>query len=119
MFGIAQGLVFLLQLLQLVVAEGEVFQLLQLIAEQLMAGALFIAAAGKAFQLAAGLFPALGCQLHLTGQITGAGIFIEQPAVGVGFEQGLVFVLAVNVDQQLAKCLEIALWAGAAIDIGA
>ncbi len=37
--------------------------------------------------------------------------------MGVGLEQGLVFVLAVNVDQQFTECLEVAKGAGRAIDI--
>jgi hypothetical protein len=39
--------------------------------------------------------------------------------VGVGLEQGLVFVLAVDVDQQFAQRLEVAKRAGRAIDVAA
>ena len=37
--------------------------------------------------------------------------------MGIGFQQGLVFVLAVDIDQQFAESLEIAERAGRAIDI--
>jgi hypothetical protein len=39
--------------------------------------------------------------------------------VGVGLEQGLVFVLAVDVDQQFAQRFEIAERAGRAVDVAA
>ncbi|MNI18223.1 hypothetical protein D3C73_716250 [compost metagenome] len=39
--------------------------------------------------------------------------------MGIGLEQGLVFVLAVNVDQQLAQRLEVAKRAGRAVDVAA
>jgi hypothetical protein len=39
--------------------------------------------------------------------------------VGFGFEQRLVFVLAVDVDQQLAEGLEVAHWGGRTVDIAA
>ncbi|MNM66582.1 hypothetical protein D3C81_780750 [compost metagenome] len=77
---------FLLQLLQLVFAQAEVVQFLQLIAQQLMAGALLIAGVGQALQFQAGLVPALGRQLYLAGQVDGAGVLVEQAAVGVGLE---------------------------------
>jgi hypothetical protein len=59
----------------------------------------------ETLQFLAGLAPALGSQLNLAGQVRGAGVFVEQAAVSVGLEQGLVFVLAVDVDQQLAQRL--------------
>ena len=84
-----------------------------------MAGALLVADVGDALQLVACLFPALRCQLHLARQILAAGEFVKQAAVSIGFEQRLMFVLAVNVDQQFAECLEVALGAGGAVDIAA
>ena len=119
LLGIAQGLVLLLQLFQLVVAQGQVLQLFQLVAEQLMTSALFVAAGRQALQFLARLAPALRGQLHLARQFLAAGILVEQAAVGVGFEQRLVLVLAVDVDQQFAEGLEIAQRAGGAVDIAA
>ena len=84
-----------------------------------MACALFITRIGQVFQLLAGLAPALCGQLHLTSEVGGACVFVEQAAVGVGLEQRLVFMLAVNVDQQLAQSLEVALGAWRAIDVAA
>ncbi|MNY25929.1 hypothetical protein D3C86_1597430 [compost metagenome] len=75
--GVGQVLVFLLKLLQLVVAKAKVFQFFELIAEQLMAGALLIAGVGESLQFQAGLAPALGGEVNLAGQIGRAGIFIE------------------------------------------
>ena len=119
MLGVAQGLVFFFQLLQFLLAQRQRFQLLELVAEQLVAGALFVAAAGHPFQLLAGLPPALRGEQYLTGQLAGAGIGIQQAAVGIGLEQRLVFVLAVDVDQQFAERLEVALRTRRAIDVGA
>ena len=84
-----------------------------------MACPLFIARVGQVFQLLAGLAPALCGKLHLTGEVGGACVFVEQAAVGVGLEQRLVFMLAVDVDQQLAQSLEVALGAWRAIDVAA
>ena len=78
---------FLFQLLQLILTKAEVFQLLELVAEQLMPGALFIAGVGKMLQFLTRLAPALGGELYLTGQVGGAGVFVEQAAMGVGFQQ--------------------------------
>ncbi|MNH02020.1 hypothetical protein D3C79_612480 [compost metagenome] len=118
-FGAGQVLVFLLQLLQFVLAQAEVVQFFQLVAEQLVAGALLVARVGQALQLQAGLVPALGCKLYLAGQVDGTGILVKQAAVGVGLEQRLVLMLAVNVNQQLAERLEVAKRAGRAIDVAA
>ncbi|MCY1313271.1 hypothetical protein D9M70_637770 [compost metagenome] len=90
---------FLLQLLQFAFAEAEVFQFFELIAQQLMAGALLITGVGQAFQFLARLAPALGGELNLAGKVGGAGVLVEQAAVSVGLEQGLVFVLAVDINQ--------------------
>ena len=109
----------LLQLRQLIVAEGQIVEFLKLVTEQLMTRALFVAGIGQALQLLTGLAPALGGQLHLARQLLAAGIFIQQAAVGVRFKQGLVFVLVVDVDQQFAKGLEVALGAGRAVDVAA
>jgi hypothetical protein len=76
-FGVGQVLVFLFQLLQLIFAEAKVFQFFELIAEQLMAGALLIAGIGKTFQFLAGLAPALGGQVYLTGKVRRTRVFIE------------------------------------------
>jgi len=78
--------VLLLQVLQFVFTQAKVVQLFQLIAQQLVAGALLIAGVGQPFQLQARLVPALGRQLHLAGQVDGAGVLVEQAAVGVGFQ---------------------------------
>lgn len=86
-FGIGQVLVFEFQLLEFVFAQGEVLQFLQLIAEKLVASPLFIPGIGQALQLLAGLAPVLGSQRYLAGQVGGAGVLVEQAAVGVGFQQ--------------------------------
>ncbi|MCY1459805.1 hypothetical protein D9M71_773090 [compost metagenome] len=99
---------FLFQLLQLVVAEAKVFKLFKLVAEQLMASALLVAGVGQSLKLLVSLAPALGGQVHLAGKVRGAGVFVEQAAMGVGLEQRLMFVLAVDVDQQLTEGLEVA-----------
>ena len=77
---------FLLQLLQLVFAQAEVVQFFQLVAQQLMAGALLIAGVGQALQLQTGLVPALGRQLYLAGQVDGTGVLVEQAPVRVGLQ---------------------------------
>jgi len=59
----------------------------------------------------------LGGELDLAGEVGGAGVFIEQAAMGVGFEQGLVFVLAVDIDQQLAQGFQVTQRAGRAVDV--
>ncbi len=118
-FGIAQRLVLLFQLLQFMLAQRQIFQLFQLIAEQLMASALLVALAGDTLKFIARLLPALRGELHLARQLLAAGVLVEQAAVGVGLEQRLVFVLAVDIDDQLAQCLEVGLRAGAAVDVAA
>lgn len=50
-FSVGQVLVFLLELLQLVFAQAQAFQLFKLIAEQLMTCALFVAGVGETLQL--------------------------------------------------------------------
>ena len=115
LLGVAQGLVLLFQLFQFVVAQGH-FQPFQLVAEQLMTGALLVAG-GQALQFLAGLAPALGGQLHLARQFLAAGVLVEQAAVVSGFEQRLVLVLAVDVDQQLAEGLRSPSGQGCAVDV--
>ena len=110
---------FLLQLFQFVFSQRECLQLFKLIAEQLMARALFVAGVGQVLKLLFGLAPALCRQLHLAGQVGGTGELVEQATMGIGLEQRLVFVLAVDIDQQLAQDLEVALGAGRAVDIAA
>jgi len=119
LLGVGQVLVFLFELLQFVLAEREILQLFQLIAEQLVACALLVAAVAQPFQGLARLPPALRGQLHLARQVLAAAVLVEQAPVGVGLEQRLVLVLAVNVDQQFAQRLEITLRAGCAIDVAA
>ena len=119
MLGIAQLLVLLLQGLQLVVAECQIFQLFKLVAEQLLACALFFTGFAQTLQFVAGLSPALCGELYLAGQLFGACVSVQQAAVGVVFQQRLVFMLAVDVNEQFAKRLEISLGAGAAVDVGA
>ena len=118
-FGVGQVLVFLFQLLQLVFTQAEILQLFQLIAEQLVACALLVAGIRQAFEFLASLPPFLRGQLHLASQVAGTGIFVEQAAMGVGLEQRLVLVLAVDVDQQLTQRLEVAQRAGGAVDVAA
>lgn len=50
-----------------------------------MASALFVTGVGEALKFLAGLAPALCSQLYLSGKVGGAGILVEQAAVGVGF----------------------------------
>ena len=83
-FGVGQVFVFLLQLFQFVLTQRECFQLFKLIAQQLMACALFIARVGQVLKLLLGLAPALCRQLDLPRQVGGAGIFIQQSAVRFG-----------------------------------
>lgn len=90
---------FLLKLFEFGFAKPQAFQFFKLIAEQLMASALLVAGIGESLQLLAGLAPALGGELYLAGEVGSAGIFIEQSTVRVGFQQGLVFMLAVDIDQ--------------------
>lgn len=117
-FGVAQGLLLLLQAFQFVFAEGQVFQFFQLVAEQLVAGALFVAATRQAFEFLAGLLPALRGELHLARQLLAAGVLVEQAPVGLALQQRLVLVLAMDVDQQFAQALQVAQRAGRAVDVG-
>ena len=107
----------LLQVLQLVFAQAQVVQFFELVAEQLVTGPLFVAGIGQALQFEPRLVPALGRHLHLPGQVDGPGVFVEQAPMGIGLEQGLVLVLAVDVDQQLAQGLEVAEGTGRAVDV--
>ncbi|MCY1448556.1 hypothetical protein D9M71_652350 [compost metagenome] len=86
-FGIGQVLVFLFQELQFVLAQAKVVQFFELVAEQLVLRALLIAGIGQPLQFLAGLAPALGGELYLAGEVGGASVFVEQAAVGVGFQQ--------------------------------
>jgi hypothetical protein len=61
---------------------------------------------GIAACLAGGL-PFLPGLMHFAGQRAAAGIGIQQFALGFGFYQRLVGVLAVDVDQKLAQQLEL------------
>ncbi len=110
---------FLFQLFQLGFAQAQAFELFELIAEQLVASALLVAGVGESLQLLARLSPALRGKLYLSGQIGGACVFVEQAAMGVGFQQGLVFMLAMDIDQQLAQGFQVAKGAGRAIDVAA
>ena len=83
MFCVGKVFVFLLQLVQFVVAQSQCLKLLELVAEQLVAGALFITAAAKSLQGLPGLPPALGGQLHLAGKILIAAVLIEQTPVRI------------------------------------
>ena len=78
----------------------------------LMACALFIAGVGQVLQLLPGLAPALCRELNLAGQVGGTGELVEQATVSVGLEQRLVFMLAVDVDEQFAQGFQVALGAG-------
>ena len=100
--GVGQAFMFLFQLLQFIFAQAKVVQLFELIAEQLVTGALLVTGVGQAFQLPAGSTPALGSQLYLTGQVDGARVLVHKATMGVGFQQRLVFVLAMNIDEQFA-----------------
>ncbi len=82
-----------------------------------MASTLFVVGIGKAFQFLAGLAPALSGQLHLTGKVRGASVFIEQAAVRIGLEQRLMLMLTVDINDQFAQGFEVAERAGCAIDI--
>ena len=73
----------------------------------------------KTFQLLPGLTPALCRQLNLPRQIGRACVFVQQTAVGIGLEQGLMLMLAVDIDQQFAKRFQVALRAGRAVDVRA
>ena len=53
------------------------------------------------------------------GQRRGAGVRVEQPALGVGAKQLLVSMLAVNVDEHLAELAELRERGGRAVDEGA
>jgi hypothetical protein len=57
--------VFLFELFQLGFAKAQAFEFFELIAEQLMARALFVAGVGESLQFQAGLAPALGGQENL------------------------------------------------------
>ena len=73
---------FLFELFQLGFAKAQAFEFFELIAEQLMARALFVAGVGESLQFQAGLAPALGGQENLAGEVCGTGVFIEQARVG-------------------------------------
>ena len=99
LLSIGQVLVFALELLQFVLAQRQVLQLFQLVAEQLVACALFVATVAQAFQGLSRLPPALGGQLDLSRQLLVAAVLIEQAPMGVGLQQGLMLVLAVDIDK--------------------
>lgn len=112
MLRVGEVLVLLLQLLQLALAKRKVFQLFELVAEQLVAGALLVAAVAQSLQCLAGLPPALCSKLYLARQFLAAAELIEQASMGVRLQQRLMLVLAVNIDEKLAQRLEITLGQG-------
>ena len=109
----------MLELVELILAKGQVFQFFELIAQQLMPGALFVTAAAQTLERLPRLAPSLRGQLHLSGQFLAAAVFVEQATMGIGLEEGLVFVLAVDIDQAFAERLQVALRAWRAVDVAA
>ena len=56
---------------------------------------------------------------NLRGHVGGIGIFIEQAAMSLATEQGLVLMLAVNIAKHIAELLQLLHGAALAIDIPA
>lgn len=74
--------------------------------------ALLVTRVGEALELLPRLSPALCGEMDLTGQIGRTCVFVEQAPMRIGLEQRLVFMLAMNINEQFAQRLQVALRAG-------
>ena len=109
----------LFYLLKLPRLQGKFVQLLHLILDKLAAGFPLLLLGLEPVQLVLQLAPLLIVLTHLVEQQMVAGVAIEQGELVVGFEQHLMGVLTMDVDQQLAQILELGEGDGHAVDIAA
>ncbi|MNJ19966.1 hypothetical protein D3C77_142920 [compost metagenome] len=116
---VGEALVLLFDGLKLPGLQGELIQLLHLILDELATGLPLLLLGLEAVELVLQLAPQLIVLAHLIEQQVVTGIAIQQGELIVGFEQQLMRVLAVNVDQQLTQALELHQGDGDAVDVAA
>ncbi len=117
-FRVAQTLLFLLQLFQFAVLQGQGVQLFQLETQQLFFFVLLAGLIQGVVVGAAGLLPVAPVFAHGVGQIAGVGKVVEQLPMGFFLHQSLVFVLAVDADQSLTQLSHFRQRGGGAVYIG-
>ncbi len=115
---VAQALLLLLQVRQFALGQIQRFQLLELEAQQFLALGL-LAGAGQGVVVGApGGLPGAPVLADGGGQLAGLGQVVEQGAVGILAQQGLVLMLAVDADQVLAQVAHLGERRGRAVDVG-
>ena len=96
---VGQTLILFVDLLIFTLLRSEVVQLFQLILQQLAAGFALLRLLLMQCQGAAALMPGLIAGAHLLQQIVVTGIGIQQMFLVVWFEQKLMGMLAVDLNQ--------------------
>ncbi len=109
----------LLDLFKLPRLQRKFIQLLHLVFDELAAGLPLLLLGLEPVELVLQLAPLLVLAAHLIEQQMVAGVAIEQGELVIGFEQHLVGMLAMDVDQQLAQVLELGEGHGHAVDVAA
>ena len=116
--GIGQQLEFLLLCGELARAQVEFVQFIHLVGQQLGPRGLLVAGAGEQFQLALAAQPVRGNLLDFQRQWQVVGIGVQQLALHRLAQQRLMFVLAVDVDQQGTEFGAILQGRAGAVDVG-
>ena len=101
--GIGQLFLFAFQPVDFAVLQRELFKLLDLVGQQLATGGLLVPGRSQFVQFVASPQPVRGQLFELPGGTALAREIVEQASLGFLAEQGLVRVLAVDIDQQLAQ----------------
>src|SRR5574344_1769163 len=104
---IGQTTVLLLDLLIFTGLQGEGVELFDLVLQQLAAGLSLALVLLQAHSFVLQLSPLLIVLAGSFQQAVVAGIAIEDGELVVGFEQQLMGVLTVNIDEQLSQALEL------------
>ncbi len=103
MTAVRQAFVLFVNLLKFPCYRRKLVQLFKLILQQLTAGFPLLRLLLMLRQRAAALVPCLiGCP-HLNEQVVMTGVGIQQVLLMIGFEQQLMGMLTVDLDQQLAQ----------------
>ena len=117
--GMRQPPVFGLQLVPLLVPKRQRFEFFCLPIELLTLRGERLCVGFQGRELPANVLPAPVCPRHVTGQLRCAGVTIDEIALRPGAQQGLVGMLAVDVDQIFADLLELLHGGGTAVDVRA
>jgi len=117
--GMRQAAVFFQQGQPAFRGEGQGGQFVDRPGEAFALGFLFAGVGLGILAARAGVLPGAECAGGVGGKLAGAGIGIEQAALFGTFQQGVVGMLAVDIDQVLARRLELLDGGSAAVDEGA